>query len=263
MIAISDNVQVRVDEPSGTITINRPDRCNALSREMVEMLTEALGDLHQEKKVRAVILTGTGSVFCAGTDLHQLRETAEARNAMQRWHEDVVQFQRLIESMLRFPKPIIAAVNGWAIGTGLTLMLAADLVVGGRQTKLQVAEPHRGLSTGLTTPLLNFRIGSGLASRVLYSGQSITADQGLALGLIHEVVADDLMWARSFELAQACAQGARESHQMTKQLLSETIGESLFTQLSIAAANMAAARTTDAATEGVHAFLEKREPNWG
>ena len=263
MIAISDNVQIRKDQPSGTITLNRPDRRNALSREIVEMLLDAFEDFHQEKSVRAVILTGTGEHFCSGTDLHQLKETAESKNSLDIWREDVMHLQRLIETMLRFPKPIIAAVNGWAIGSGLALMLASDIVVAGKNSKLQTPEPLRGLSAGITTPLLSFRIGSGAAARVLFSGEPILATEALNLGLFHEAVDDDLIWARSHELAKACASGARESHQITKQMLNETIGENLFTQLSIGAANMAAARTTEAALEGINAFLEKREPNWG
>jgi methylglutaconyl-CoA hydratase len=263
MIAISDNVQIRKDKPSGTITLNRPDRRNALSREIVEMLIAAFDDFHQEKSVRAVILTGSGDNFCSGTDLYQLKETAESKNSLETWHQDVTQLQRLIEKMLRFPKPIIAAVNGWTIGTGLALMLASDIVVAGEKSKLQTPEPLRGLSAGITTPLLSFRIGSGLAARVLFAGQPILANEALNLGLFHETVEDDLIWARSHELAKACADGARESHQITKQMLNETIGENLFTQLSIGAATMAAARTTEAALEGINAFLEKREPNWG
>jgi len=80
MIAISDNVQVRKDAPSGTIVLNRPDRRNALSREIVTMLIQALDDLHNERSVRAVILTGSGDTFCSGTDLHQLSETAALSN---------------------------------------------------------------------------------------------------------------------------------------------------------------------------------------
>ncbi len=123
-------------------------------------------------------------------------------------------------------------------------------------------EPKRGLSAGITTPLLSFRIGTGLAARVLFAGQPIDAAEALNLGLFHEVVSDELIWARSYELAKTFAEGARESHQLTKRMLNETIGETLFTQLSIGAANMAAARTTDAAIEGINAFLEKRDPNW-
>jgi len=263
MIAISDNVQIRKDGPSGTIVINRPDRRNALSREIVEMLIQALDDFHNEKSVRAVILTGTGDTFCSGTDLHQLRETSEGKNSLELWQKDALSMLELIEKMLRFPKPIIASVNGWVVGSGLALVLASDVVVAGDEAKLIMPEAQLGLNAGITTPLLNFRAGSGNATRILYAGTTVDAKEACHLGLFHEVVENELAWARCFEIAQQCASGARESHQMTKQLINETIGENLFTQLSIGAANMAAARTTEAAKEGVNAFLEKRDPNWG
>lgn len=262
MIAISDNVQVRKDGPSGTIVINRPDRRNALSREIVELLSEALDDFYGERSVRAVILTGTGDTFCSGTDLHQLKETSESNNALETWHKDARDFLELIEKMLRFPKPIISSVNGWVVGSGVSLMLASDIVIAGNESKLRMPEALRGLNAGITTPLLSFRVGTSMASSVLYSGEPVSAEEALNLGLFHETVADDLVWARSFELAGQCAAGARESHQMTKQLINETIGERLFTQLSIGAANMAAARTTLAAKEGIDAFLQKRDPEW-
>ena len=262
MIAISDNVQIRRDSPSGTIILNRPDRRNALSREMVKLLHDAFEDLLQERSVRAVILTGMGSSFCSGTDLHQVQDTSSHPDAMQAWHEDSQQFLDLIQYMLHFPKPILAAVNGWAVGSGVALMLASDIVIAGEGSNLLMPEAQRGLSSGLTAPLLAFRAGTGHASRMLLSGLPHSADEVANLGLFHELVNDDLVWARCQQLAEQCASGARESHQMTKQMLNGTVGEHLATQLNIAAANIAAARTTAAAKEGVAAFLEKREPNW-
>ena len=262
MIAISDNVQIRKDGPCGTIVMNRPDCRNALSRELIELISQALEDFYAERTIRAVILTGTGDTFCSGTDLYQLQDTAKSKDSLKIWHEDAMTFLALIEKMLRYPKPIIASVNGWAVGSGAALMLASDIVIGGRDARVAFPEASRGLCPGLTTPLLSFRIGTGMASGVLYSGSVIESDEAFNLGMFHEVVDDDLIWARSFEVAQRCAEGARESHQLTKRMINETIGETLFTQLSIGAANMAAARTTDAAKEGVAAFLEKREPEW-
>ncbi|MGI9498105.1 MAG: enoyl-CoA hydratase/isomerase family protein [Mariniblastus sp.] len=262
MNATSDLINIRRDGACGTIVLNRPERKNALSRELVQQLSEALEDFHGERSVRAVILTGSGDSFCAGTDLNQLKETAESKNALELWHQDSRALLELVEKMLRFPKPIIAAVNGWVMGSGVSLMLAADIVVGGDRSQLGLPEALRGLNPGITTPLMSFRIGTAAASKVLYSGLPLTAEDSLRLGLYQEVVEESLVWARCFEIARACAAGARESHQMTKQLLNETIGENLFTQLSIGTANMAAARTTPAATEGIAAFLEKRDPQW-
>ncbi|MEM9941031.1 MAG: enoyl-CoA hydratase/isomerase family protein [Planctomycetota bacterium] len=262
MIAISDNVQIRNDGPCGTIVLNRPDCRNALSQEMVAMIDQALQDFYAERKIRAIVLTGTGETFCSGTDLYQIQETSEKKNALEVWHEESQAFLSLIEKMLRYPKPIIASVNGWAVGSGVSLMLASDIVIGGRCASILFPEALRGLSAGIATPLLSFRLGTGMASGILYSGKALNSDEACSMGLFHEVVDDDLVWARSFELAHQCAAGARESHQLTKQMINETIGENLYTQLSIGAANMAAARTTDAAKEGVAAFLEKREPVW-
>jgi enoyl-CoA hydratase/carnithine racemase len=262
MIAISDNVQLRKDVPSGTITLNRPDRRNALSREMIGLIQQALDDFMHERTVRAVIITGASDTFCSGTDLFQLQETAELPDAFKIWHDDAKAFQELIETMLRYPKPIIAAVSGWNVGSGLALMLASDLVIAGESAQLLMPEPLRGLNAGMTTPLLAFRAGTQTATRLLFSSKPVSAADARQLGLFHETVGDDFVWARAQEIAHQCAAGARESHQMSKHLLNETIGESLFTQLSIGAANMAAARTTPAAIEGVKAFLEKRDPDW-
>ena len=262
MIAISDNVQIRKDPPSGTVLINRPDKRNALSREIISMLDQAFQDFHQERSVRGVILTGAGDSFCSGTDMVQLQETSEEKDAMQQWYEDVTSFRTLIESMLRFPKPVVCAANGPVVGSGLTLLLASDIVVASDTATVSIPESLRGLSPGFTIPLLSFRLGSGKAAKLLFSGETIDAATAKELGLFHEVVSEDFVWAKSQEIISRVSATARESHQMTKQFLTETIGEQLLTQLSIAAANMAAARTTPVAKEGVAAFLEKREPDW-
>ncbi|MDG2185345.1 MAG: enoyl-CoA hydratase/isomerase family protein [Mariniblastus sp.] len=262
MIAISDNIQLRKDAPSGSIIINRPNRRNALSREIIDSIRQALEDFYQESNVRAIILTGVGNTFCSGTDLREVRDSMAEKNAMEIWHQDALRFQELIEYMLRYPKPIIAAVNGWVLGSGVGLMLAADIVIGSESAQLRMPEAKLGLNTGLTTPLMAFRIGTGPTSDLLISGRTLSSTAAQELGLFHEIVSDDLVWARSQQLAIDCAQGAPHSHLLTKQLLNETVGEPLFTQLSIGSANSASARTTDAAIEGVNAFLEKRKPDW-
>lgn len=262
MIAISDNLQLRRDIPSGTIVINRPNRRNALSRELVASMIEAFDDLHQEGRVRAVILTGTGSTFCSGTDLKELKETATSKSAQKVWHQDVLQFLRLIEKMLRFPKPIICAVNGWVVGSGAALMLASDVVVAAKEAQLRMPEARLGLFSGIAAALLAFRVGSGSAARLMLSAANVGCEELQTVGLVQETVENDLLWARCQELAEQFAVGAKQSHLLIKQMINETIGEKLFTQLSIGAANTATARTTEIALEGIDAFLEKREPDW-
>lgn len=255
-------IELKKHAPSGTIILNRPDRRNALTRQMLRELQQAFFDFHQEKSVRSVILTGAGAAFCAGMDLTEMRETAALPNSLAQWHEDAMLYHDLIETMLRFPKPIIAAVNGPAIAGGAGLLLASDLVIGTPDAKFGLPEPRRGIVAGMVSPLLAFRIGAGHAARLLLTAESIDAAEAFRIGLYHETVGTDLVWARAHELARVCALSAPEALQLTKRLLNETIGEHLLTLLSAGAAASATARTTEAAAEGLAAFLEKREPKW-
>lgn len=255
-------VTVKVNHPSGTIVLHRPDKRNALTRQMVADLAQAFDDLHQERRVRAVILTGAGTAFCAGMDLAEMQATALEPDALNQWHNDAVQYRELIDKMLQFPKPIIAAVNGPAVAGGAGLILASDIVVGTPEAKFGLPEPRRGIVAGLVSPLLVFRIGASHAANLLLTARTIEPSEAQRIGLFHEIVPGELVWARAQELAGEIAKCAPEAIQLTKRMLNETIGEHLGTLLSAGAAASATARTTEAAREGLAAFLEKREPKW-
>lgn len=255
-------VKVKKHAPSGTVILNRPDKRNALTRQLLNELQQAFEDLHQERAVRAVILTGAGQAFCAGMDLQEMLNTSKQADALNMWYQDAVQYKELIETMLRFPKPIIAAVNGAAVAGGAGLVLAADIVIATGNAPFGLPEPRRGLVAGLVSPLLAFRIGGGYSAKLLLTGELIPAEEARRVNLYHEIVAHDVVWARAHEIASQCAKNAAESLQLTKKLLNETIGESLGMLLASGAAASATARTTEAAAEGLAAFLEKREPNW-
>lgn len=263
MIAMTQPlVKVHVHAQVGSIILNRPDKRNALSRALIGELQQALDDLHQQRRVRAVVLTGSGSAFCAGMDLAEMLATARQPDPHPQWHSDTVIYRDLIESMLRFPKPLVAAVNGPAVAGGAGLALGCDLVVAARGASFGLPEPRRGLVAGLVAPLLAFRIGAGQAAYLLLSARTIAADEALERGVFHELADDDKVWARAVQLGEECAAGAAESLQLTKRMLNETIGEHLGTLLTAGAAVSATARTTEAAAEGLAAFLEKREPKW-
>jgi len=255
-------IRVKKHVPSGTIILNRPAKRNALSRQMIDDLRQALDDFHQECKVRAVILTGAGNAFCSGADLQEIRDSGRQTDAWTQWHTDAVQYKELIEAMLLYPKPIIAAVNGPAVANGTGLVLAADITVATPEARFGLPEPRRGLVAGLIAPLLAFRIGAGLAANLLLTARLAEADEAHRLGIYHEMTAADTIWARAHQLAEDCAKSAAESLQSTKKMLNETIGEHLNTTLAAGAAASATARTTEVAAEGMAAFLEKREPEW-
>ena len=255
-------VKVQVHEHTATVTLNRPEKRNALSRELLAELQQAFDDLHQERRVRGVILTASGNVFCAGLDLQEMQSAAEQDDRLQQWHRDSVIYRDLIETMLRFPKPIVAAVNGPAVAGGAGLVMACDLVVACPSATFGFPEPRRGIVAGMVAPLLAFRLGAARAAYLLFTAELATAEQMHRDGLYHELVDAEKTWARASELVAQVAKSAPEAMQATKRLLNETIGESLLLQLSAGAAASATSRTTEAAAEGLKAFLEKREPKW-
>jgi methylglutaconyl-CoA hydratase len=195
-------------------------------------------------------------------DLAEMQAAASLPDAQQQWHDDSLQYQELIEQMLRFPKPIIAAVNGPALAGGAGLLLASDIVIATPAAKFGLPEPKRGIVAGMVSPLLAFRIGGGPATHLLMRANTIEASEAHQLGIYHELIADELIWAKAHEIAKEIAESAPEALQLTKRMIYENIGEQLLTQLVAGAAVSATARTTEAAAEGLAAFLEKRPPKW-
>jgi methylglutaconyl-CoA hydratase len=255
-------IRINLHQQAGTIILNRPDKRNALNRAMLSELRQALDDLHMQRSVRAVVLTGAGPAFCAGMDLQEMLDTSREEKAPELWQEDAELYRDLVETMWRFPKPLIAAVNGPAVAGGAGLVLACDIVVAAREARFGLPEPLRGVVAGIVAPLLSFRIGGGQAARLLLSAVTIDSDEAHRVGLFHELVEADHLWPRAIEVAAGCTRCAPESLQLTKRLLNEMIAEHLPTLLTAGAAVSATARTTAAAAEGLSAFLEKREPKW-
>ena len=257
-------VDVKVHGNIATILMDRPSVRNALNPQMLEDLSTAFSDVHQEKRVRSVVLAGRGDHFCSGMDLRVFSAIAEMPNAdaLPQWYAAWQHLTELFEQMLRFPKPIVAAVDGAAVGAGLGLALAADLIVASDQAFFSAVAVRRGLVGGATAALLSFRFGAAVAARMLLTGQPIDAEEAYRLGLCGAPVAPEQIWVAASELADQCAQAPREAVQATKRLLNEGIGETLLTQLSVGAADSATACTTDSASEGIRAFLERRDPKW-
>src|SRR5438067_8349432 len=203
-------ILVKKNLPSGTIVLNRPDKRNALSRQLLTDLAQAFDDLHQERKVRAVSLTGAGTAFCAGMDLAEMQQTSKQPDSFAQWHQDAVQYRELIDKMLRFPKPIIAAVNGPVVAGGMGLMLASDIVIAAETAEFGLPEPKRGIVAGMVAPLLVFRIAAAHAANLLLTARIIEAVEAHRIGLVHEIVKSELVWARAQELAGEISHSAPE-----------------------------------------------------
>src|SRR5882724_10637245 len=264
MYMAANAVDVKMTGAVGTIVLNRPERRNALTRSMVGQLQQAFGDLHSEKRVRAVVLTGAGSAFCAGMDVHEIQSTAELPESEREkeWGDAADAYRELIVQMIELPKPILASVNGPAVAGGAGLVLASDIVVAAAAARFGLPDARRGIVAGVVGPLLAFRVGAGTAARLLLTSSLYDAREAYRLGIYHEMIDENRLWARCVALGEECASGAPEAVQLTKRLLYETVGEQLSTQLTVGAAISATSHTTEAAQEGLAAFIEKRPPQW-
>ncbi len=255
-------ITTKVTEPSATIILDRPEKCNALNRQMVSDLAIVLDDLRQSKKVRAIVIAGAGPNFCAGVDLTEWSEPAAAEAALENWYSDTQALRDLVEQMLQLPKPIIAAVDGAALGFGMSLAIAADLIVASQRATFAIPSTKLGLVSGMAAPLIVFRHGSALASRLMIGGDQLDAAEAYRLGLVQHIVAPEQVWVRANRWAQTIAEAPAESLQLSKKLLNEMIGEQVSTFLASGAAATATSLTTEVAAEGLRAFAEKRPPQF-
>ncbi len=244
------------------ITLNRPQKRNALTRELIVQLAQTVATIRADDSVRLLVLTGAGPVFCAGMDLGQMQVRAENPDATEQWQQDTRVYRDLLVSMFTLPIPTLAVVQGPALAGGLGLVLACDIVLAADEVFFSLPEPKRGITAAVVAPLLVYRIGSGPATSLLLCGESISAADGHRIGLCHAVVPCDGLAEREQELAGSILSGAPSSLAKTKEHLIECAGAALIEQLDAGMRVSAEARETADAREGLAAFLEKRDPHW-
>ncbi len=253
--------------------INRPDRRNALNRDLVTALTTAFKSALTDSS-RCIILTGTEKAFCAGMDLAELSETFDKPDEAQRVHEDAGKLSALFELIYSHPKPTIAAVNGAAVAGGAGLVSVCDLAVADPGAKLGYPEVKRGLVAAMVMPHLLRLVGERAARDLLLTGRLINADEALRVGLINEVVDSPLTendlaagipatvtaLDRALEIAKELAESSPNALTITKRLLAECrSGASASSGLARESAD---ARLHIEAKSGLKAFLEKKPVPW-
>lgn len=248
----------RVEDNLATVTIDRPDALNALNHEMLLELGMALELAEADLEVRALIITGVGRAFVAGADIENLQRLSDGFSG----REAALAGQDLMNSLAALPFPTIAAVNGFALGGGLELALAADLRVASREAKLGFPEVQLGLIPGYGgTQRLPRLIGMGRALDLILTGRHVGAQEALALGLVNRVEDDALAGAR--ELAQVCLRNAPVALGLAKEAVVRGLDVTLPQGLEIEADLFGMVATTEDMKEGTAAFLEKRSPDFG
>ena len=253
-LAVSDGV-VR-------LTLNRPQKRNALTRELLVELSAQLKYVALRSDVRCLVLGATGPAFCAGMDLAQMQETAGRPDAAQIWNGDTQLYHDVVAALFELPLPTLAVVQGPAVAGGLGLVLACDLVIATESATFALPEPRRGITAAIVTPLLLYRAGVAGASFLLLSGESLDARGALRMGICHSVVEPVRLTAAADERVRSILSGAPGALAITKQQLRACAAGAVTGQLMRAVAVSAEARETTEAREGLQAFLEKRPPTW-
>jgi methylglutaconyl-CoA hydratase len=242
-----------------TITLNRADKRNAISYELIDDLVAALQQA-ASSPVQIVILTGAGKAFCSGMDLDNLKQLTG------RTHEQNVQDSETMASLFRtlydFPKPTIAAVNGPAIAGGTGLATLCDFTLAVPDAKFGYTEVRIGFVPAIVSSFLIANIGEKRARDLLLTGRIFGAEEALKLGLVNEIVAPEQLMSRAQELAAQLLENSPASLQATKKLLSSYTREQLDRQVKQAIQSNAGIRQTADFKEGITSFLEKRKPTW-
>jgi 2-(1,2-epoxy-1,2-dihydrophenyl)acetyl-CoA isomerase len=250
-------VEVTRDGAVMTLTLNRPDKLNALNGAVHEGLTAALKDARSDD-VRALVLTGAGRGFCVGQDLGEFQ--AGAGDIAERLRGT---YHRTIRGIRELEKPVIAAVNGPAAGAGLSLACACDLRIAADSATFVPAFIKLGLVPDSGGSFFVERLlGYARAFELFATGRTLTAAEAQMWGLVSEVVDPDGLSARAAELASELAAAPTRGIGMTKRLLDRARSSSLDEQLELEAQLQSAATKTDDFREGVGAFLEKRAPRF-
>jgi 2-(1,2-epoxy-1,2-dihydrophenyl)acetyl-CoA isomerase len=246
-VLVADDAAVRV------VTIDRPDKLNSLDRETRAELLTALESAASDDSVRALVLTGNGRAFCTGQDVGALDELVDAGATVRDTYNP------LARALRSLPKPVVAAINGPAVGAGLGLALCCDLRVMARSTFLscifsQVAlVPDTGTSAALVRAL-----GHAHAYEAAVTGRRIGAEEALAARLVNEVADDDVVQSRSLELAHALADGPALAYRLTKQLFVAAAERSEDEMLELEAEYQGLAARDPAHAEAIAAFLGER-----
>ena len=249
-------ILVETQSPQITvITLNRPERRNALTLELLTDLCAAINAASQQPEQRILILRGAGAAFCTGLDL---KEAADQNKA----HATAEMVANTLISISQTRLVTIAAVHGAAVAGGAGIMSACDLVVAAEKTKIGYPEVRRGLVAGLVMTFLRRQVGERNMRELLYTAELIDAARAKEIGLVNRVVAPEEVMNEVQKFAVSVLQGAPGALAQTKRLVEDLWWHSVKEDVDIALKYHMEARKSDEAREGIAAFNEKRKPNW-
>ncbi|HKW89599.1 MAG TPA: enoyl-CoA hydratase-related protein [Candidatus Acidoferrales bacterium] len=254
-----ETLQFEIAGATGTITLNRPDKRNAISPRMIDDLF-AVFDEAERSAARVVILTGAGKAFCAGMDLEALRDLATQSEAQHK--SDAERMGKMFHRVYSFPKPLIAAVNGPAIAGGTGLATLADFTLAVPEAKFGYTEVRIGFLPAVVSVFLLRQVGEKSTRELLLSAKIFDAAEAHRLGLVTEIVPPERLMQSARELAETLIASSPPSLISTKRLVLRWNSAEIERDLAIAIRESAEIRRTEDFREGLASFLEKRKPVW-
>ncbi|HTT22657.1 MAG TPA: enoyl-CoA hydratase-related protein [Candidatus Sulfotelmatobacter sp.] len=252
-------IQLAYEGAVATVTLNRPEKRNAISFQLIDDLVRGLDEVASSQAI-VLILTGAGKAFCSGMDLDNLKALL-GRTPEQNLQESQTMVQ-LFRYLYEFPKVTIAAVNGPAIAGGTGLALLCDFTLAVPDVKFGYTEVRIGFVPAIVSTFLLRQIGEKQARDLLLTGRIFGADEALKLGLVNEIVPPENLMTRARELAAVLRENSVSSLRATKQLLTDHARLEVNEHIDAAVRENAAIRQTADFREGISAFLEKRKPVW-
>ena len=254
---------IRVEKKDGIVllTLNRPDRLNAVTWDSWQEITQAVGRLEEDDEARVLVVTGSGRGFCSGTDL--IAAAAAAGKAPPGGSRSERLRSRFLATaaILACPKPSIAAVNGVAAGGGLSLSLACDIRIASQEARFSAIWSRRALVPDFgCSHLLPHIVGMSKALELMYTGEIIDAQEALAIGLVSQVVAAEELMPTAMALAERIAKGPPIAIELAKRLAYRGWRQELESQVEYEEYLQRLCIESEDAEEGVRSFLEKREP---
>jgi methylglutaconyl-CoA hydratase len=260
MAASYNTLKLEIDGAIALLTLNRPEKRNALSPQLIDELMGALDAVESAPAVRVLILTGAGQAFCSGMDLAYLKgldsQTAEQNRT------DARRTVRMFRRLWSFPKPLIAAVNGPALAGGCGIATLGDFTIASENAQFGYTEVRVGFIPALISAFLQMQVGEKVARDLLLSGRVFGATEAQALGLVTKVVPAAELLASARELAAMLVASSPGALQVTKRLLVRASESDLMRRLELGVEESVAIRNTPDFEEGLAAFLEKRKPKW-
>jgi len=237
------------------VTLNRPERRNSLTIELLNELIAAINVASDQADERVLILRGAGAAFCTGLDLKQAADSKKAQMTAELVAKTLI---TLAETRL----VTIAAVHGAAVAGGAGIMSACDFVVAAEKTKIGYPEVRRGLVAGLVMTFLRRQVGERNMRELVFGGELIDAARAREIGLVNRVVPPNELMNEAQKFADSILQGAPNALAQTKRLIEELWSTSVKEDVDLALKRHMQARESAEAREGIAAFNEKRPPNW-